>query len=39
VVDNLATLPQLQELVSQKGKFWTVVDNAFVYTGTEEITG
>lgn len=38
VVDNLATLPQLQELVPQKGRFWREEENAFVYTGTEEVT-
>ena len=30
VVDNLTTLPQLQQLIPQRGRLWSVVDNAFV---------
>lgn len=37
VIDNPATLTQLQELVPQKGRFWRVENNSFVYTGTEGI--
>lgn len=39
VVDNPTTLPQLQELIPQGGRYWSVIDNEFVRVVEWELSG